>query len=108
MTKEEYQAKEQELAAHGYKKYTYGKYTKADDFEMAKTDQNGVIIIYRFWDFSKYGSPSPVYSRSCDIVLIASSVDNRNDLELTSCKKSIDEVEQIAEHFFKFLTENKL
>lgn len=112
MTTEEYLKWEKEAIERGYKKYNATSST--NDYSYFKTigkDDDGYkyMIEWRVWDWHKYIGRDPSlaerpYSLEVNIIPDSCKYDMRLDFLIGDpLKFGFDKIEEIAEHFHKFL-----
>lgn len=103
---------EKMLLDRGYRKWTIALYGK-EDYDvshMVKDDagEDKYQIIFRFWDWTKYGRPelSGENEASIDLVVMP-CFDGRADLEISSCSRKIqldvERMEKLAEDYYEFI-----
>lgn len=112
MTKKAMQDFEKMLLGRGYRKWTRSLY-ETEDYDisrMVKDDagEDKYQIIFRFWDWTKYGRPelSGENEASIDLVVMP-CFDGRADLEISSCSSEIqldvERMEKLAEDYYEFI-----
>lgn len=116
MTQEEYNKLTEELQRRGYRKYLSPRFSK-DDWAWFKSfgesayeeDRSNYQICFDVTDFSPYADREPFFRDNPygiePLVLISRTVDERVDLHLSHAKvkeNNIDEIERLAESFFKW------
>jgi hypothetical protein len=104
MTKEELDKFEKELQSKGYEKAHNSAYHSWYKKFTVKENKNAYQICFDFWDFSPYTKEDDYltdfpYSVSSTITV------NGADLEI-DYTNNIDEIEQLAESFFKWVEDN--
>lgn len=116
MTHEEYNKLVAELQRRGYKKYPSPRYGK-DDWAWFKSfgksayeeDRSNYQVCFDVVDFSLYADREPRFKEAPygiePQILISRSIYERVDLHLSYTKvddNNIDEIERLAESFFKW------
>lgn len=116
MKQEEYNRFAEELQRRGYKKYPSPRFRK-DDYAWFKSfgeskyneDRSNYQVCFDVTDFSPYADREPFFRENPygiePLVLISRTIDERVDLHLSHIKvkdNNIDEVERLAESFFKW------
>ena len=117
MTREEYNKLTAELQRRGYKKYPSPRYGK-DDWAWFKSfgkskhqeDRSNYQICFEVIDFSPYADRDPYLKENPygiePSVRISRTTNERVDLHLSHTKvddQNIDEIERLAESFFKWI-----
>ena len=117
MTHEEYNRFAEELQQRGYKKYPSPRFRVDDDWAWFKSfgeskhqeGRSNYQICFDVTDFSPYADREPFFRDNPygiePLVLISRTIDERVDLHLSHTKvddQNIDEIERLAESFFKW------
>lgn len=114
MTKEELDKFEQELQNKGYKKYPANNsadYAWYKGFGKSELEEDSINyqIAFSVWDFSKYVDLDKHFEKHpfgvSSYILVSRYIDERTDLEIHHTK-DIDEIEKLAESFFKWVEDN--
>lgn len=119
MTHEEYNKFCEDLKQRGYRKYPSPRYSiHREDYAWFKSfgeskfeeDRSNYQVCFDVFDFSPYVDREPFLRDSPygiePLILISRTVDERVDLHLSHTKvddTNIDEIERLAESFFKWV-----
>ena len=112
MTKKAMQEFEKMLLDRGYRKWTCCLHGQEDyDVSRLIKDDEGedlYQIIYRFWDWTKYGRPEMTDENEAAIdVVFMPCLDRRADLEISSCLTKVhldvDRMEKLAKDYYEFI-----
>lgn len=112
MTKKAMQEFEKMLLDRGYRKWTRCLHGQEDyDVSRLIKDDDGedmYQIIFRFWDWTKYGRPDITGENEAAIDLVfMPCFDGRADLEISSCSTEVhldvDRMEKLAKDYYEFI-----
>lgn len=103
MTHEEWKAFEDTLINRGYRKWTQAKYGE-EDYDVSRLvydeDDNDLYqIIFRFWDWTKYGDK--IHTECSVDFVVVPCIDGRMDAICSSMFNGLDNVVEFAEQFAK-------
>ena len=122
MNKKQFNEFAKELTAKGYHRVDPTTNNRGEKIETSQNpywwksivrrrdrdgDERSVVIArYKEWDLSRYDIPIEHWYSMSPSILISRNTDERIDIEITSPRPTIIELEQIAIKFFKFYNKN--